>query len=262
MKYHGYQLMSTHTLISQRRAAQLLVAMLLAVMLTGCGTMGTAGAEKKDDNDLSVLLLFSERERSGTPLFRSSTYVNNDYVYITDNSIDDGGYILFDRHKQTIYSVSPSNKSVFVINPKKITIDPPIAIDYQAHAQPSSAIPKVSGRTATHYRYDANGEHCYDAVTLEKTFLPGVVKALKEYRTVLAGEHASTLHRMPSETYEACDLAVNIFHATQHLDTGLPLREWDQKGYLKFMVDYRIGAKFDKSKLTVPEDYKKFSIEK
>lgn len=262
MKYHGYRLLSQHLLIPQRRTAQLLVAMLLALMLAGCGTMGSPGKEKKDDKDLSVLMLFSERERAGTPLFRSSTYVNDDYVYITDNSMDDGGYILFDRHKQTIYSVSPSNKSIFVINPKKVTIDPPIAIDYQVHAQPSSAIPKVSGRTATHYRYDANGEHCYDAVTLEKTFLPGVVKALKEYRNVLAGEHASTLLRMPSDTYEACDLAVNIFHATQHLDTGLPLREWDQKGYLKFMVDYRIGVDFDKSKLTIPEDYKKFSIEK
>lgn len=236
-----------------------LVAPVLALLLSACASTGPAGGAKAKDEKLSVFMVFSERERAGTPLFRSTMYVNDDYLYIGDDSSDDG-YILFDRQKQTIYSVSHSNKSIFVIKPKDVTIKSPIAIDYQVAAQPSSAIPKVSGRTATHYRYDANGEHCYDAVTLEKSFLPGVVKALKEYRTVLAGEHAMTLPRMPMDTLEACDLSVNIFHATQHLDTGLPLREWDQKGYLKFLVDYKTGFKFDQSKLTLPPDYKEFSV--
>ncbi|MGD8559768.1 MAG: hypothetical protein PVH04_08880 [Gammaproteobacteria bacterium] len=239
------------------------ITLLLTTILSACGTMGGASSDatqKAQEDKLSVLMVFSEREQAGTPLFRSTMYVNDDYLYIDDDSPDEG-YILFDRKKQTIYSVAPTNKTVFVIKPKPVTIDPPIAIDYQVEAQPSSAIPKVSGRTATHYRYDVNGAHCYDAVTLEKSFLPGVVKALKEYRTVLAGEHASTLLSMPMDTHEACDLAVNVFHATQHLDTGLPLREWDQNGKLKFMVDYRVGYDFDESKLTVPEDYREFSVE-
>lgn len=260
---HGYQLIiqkPNQKLTNSRTfTLPLLIAFALTVMLSACGTTGPATGAKQKDEKLSVFMVFSERERAGTPLFRSSMYVNDDYIYISDDSSDDG-YILFDRQKQTIYSVSHSNKSIFVIKPKEIKIKSPIAIDYQAAAQPSSAIPKVSGRTATHYRYDANGEHCYDAVTLEKSFLPGVVKALKEYRMVLAGEHASTVLKMPKDTHEACDLAVNIFHATQHLDTGLPLREWDQKGYLKFMVDYKIGFNFDKNKLTLPADYRQFSV--
>lgn len=253
------QLMTHNRLASPKVILQCVLVLMLSILFSGCGTM-QASETPKQEKELSVLMVFSERERSGTPLFRSRIYVNNDYLYIADDSSKDG-YILFDRAKQTIYSVSHSNRTAFVITPKPVDIESPVAIDYQVEAQPSSAIPEVSGRTATHYRYNANGQHCYDAVTLEKSFLPGVVKALKEYRTVLAGEHASTLLKMPMDTHEACDLAVNVFHATQHLDTGLPLREWDQKGYLKFMVDYRTGVDFDKSKLIVPADYQEFSVQ-
>jgi len=228
---------------------------------TACETTGGSkdDAAKAKDKKTSVFMVFSEREEAGTPLFKSRMYVNDKFLYISDDRFPDD-FVLFDRDKQTIYSVTNANKTIFVIKPKEVKGEPPIKIAYESESQPSSAIPKVSGRTATHYRYTANGEHCYDAVTLEKDFLPEVVQAIKEYRQVLAGEHASTVHAMPPDTHEACDLAVNIYYATKHLDTGLPLREWDQKGYLKFMVDYRENFKFDESKLKLPEGYKEFSV--
>lgn len=234
--------------------------LLLVILLNACASMetGTEGSKAKEEQ-LSVFMVFSEREEAGTPLFRSRMYVNDKYLYINDDRFPDD-FVLFDRNKQTIYSVTHANKTIFVIKPKEVKGAPPIAITYESESQPSSAIPKVSGRTATHYRYNANGKHCYDAVTLEKTFLPGVVKAIKEYRQVLAGEHASTVHSMPLDTHDACDLAINIYYATKHLDTGLPLREWDQRGFLKFMVDYRVNFKFDESKLKLPEGYQEFSV--
>jgi len=233
----------------------------MAVLLNACASMGPGADDEANakDEKLSVFLVFSEREEAGTPLFRSRMYVNDKYLYINDDRFPDD-FLLFDREKQTIYSVTHSNKTIFVIKPKEVKGAPPIEITYESESQPSSAIPKVSGRTATHYRYTANGKHCYDAVTLEKTFLPGVVQALKEYRQVLAGEHASTVHAMPADTHDACDLAVNIYYATRHLDTGLPLREWDQRGFLKFMVDYRVNFKFDESTLKLPEGYQEFSV--
>lgn len=253
---HGFSRQINKYISMQR---QLILILSLLMLLTACQSMEPAADDVAGTQDESVFMIFSEREEAGTPLFKSRMYVNKDYLYINDDRFPDD-FLLFDRQKQTIYTVTHSNKTIFVIKPREVKGAPPIEIAYEAESQPSSAIPKVSGRTATHYRYMANGKHCYDAVTLEKTFLPSVVQALKEYRQVLAGEHASTVHAMPSETHDACDLAVNIYYATKHLDTGLPLREWDQRGFLKFMVDYRVNFKFDESKLKLPEDYQEYSV--
>lgn len=230
--------------------------------LAGCETMGKKPIAKQKSelgDDYGVLLTYSERERAGTELFRSQIYVNKNYLYMQDQRAPDD-YLLFDRKKKTIYSVTHANKTVFVIKNKEIKGDPPIQIKYISESQPSSAIPKVSGRVATHYRYSANGKQCYDAVTLEKEFLSEVVEAFKEFRQVLAGEHASTVHKMPMDTHDACDLALNIYYATKHLDTGLPMREWDQNGFLKFMVNYKLDHKIDESKFVIPSDYQEFSV--
>lgn len=243
------------------RNVLLLAILATLVLMTGCETTATkmAGQESELGDDFGVMIQYSERERAGTPLFNSRMYVNKNYLYINDDRAPND-FLLFNRKNQTIYSVTHANKTVFVIKPKKITGKPPIAIKYEAESQPSSAIPKVSGRIATHFRYSANGKQCYDAVTLEKEFLPEVVAVMKEFRTVLAGEHASTVHSMPADTHDACDLALNIYYATRHLETGLPLREWDQNGYLKFMVNYKLKQKVDPVNFEIPKDYKEFSV--
>lgn len=243
----------------------LLAGVLLgSFILTACET--TQGQKKSAapselGDDYGVLIAYSERERAGTEAYRSLWYVNKNYMYVSDDRAPND-FLLFDRKKRTIYSVTRANKTVFVIKPKDIKRKAPIEINYVSESQPSSAIPQVSGRVATHYRYNANGKQCYDAVTLEKEFLPEVVEVLREFRQVLAGEHASTVHSMPADTHDPCDLALNIYHADQHLETGLPLREWDQKGFLKFMVNYKLNYKMDTSKFEIPADYNEFSVGK
>jgi len=241
------------------------ICLIATTLLPGCETTPTQSGGKAQEksvlgDDYGILLTFSEREREGTELFKSRMYIDKNYLYINDDRAPDD-FLLFNRANRTIYSVTHANKTVFVIKPKEIKEKPPIEIKYVAVSQPSSAIPKVSGRTATHYRYMANGSQCYDAVTLDKTFLSEAVDAMKEYRQVLAGEHASTVHKMPKDVLEPCDLALNIYHATQHLDTGLPMREWDQKGFLKFMVNYQLNFKMDPGKFDIPAEYKEFSID-
>jgi hypothetical protein len=118
----------------------------------------------------------------------------------------------------------------------------------------------VDGKQATHYRYNANGEHCYDAVTLGKEFMPEVGNAMVEFREVLAGEHAKTVLNTPKELLNACDLALNIFNASAHVKNGLPLREWDQKGYRRFLVNYRTDAEIKRQDLELPSDYTRYSI--
>jgi len=230
--------------------------------LSGCDTIDTKSGSKSSavmDDNLGVLMNYSQRDEKGQALFASRMFINNRYLYIDDDNFPND-YILFNRNERTIYSVTRDTNTIFVIRPKEIDGDPPIPINYRVESQPSAAIPKIDGRTATHYRYFANDVQCYDVVTLEKDFLPEVVQAIREYRTVLAGEHASTVHKMPKSTYDACDLATNIYYAAKHLDTGLPIRQWDQAGHLKFMVNYKLHVQIDPKKLMIPEGYKQFSV--
>ena len=232
------------------------------VGLSGCDTIDTKNGAKRSavmDDEAGVLMTFSQRDEKGQPLFASRLFVNNKFLYIDDDNFPND-YVLFDRNQQTIYSVTRETRTIFVIRPKEVKGEPPIPITYRMESQPSAAIPKIDGRSSTHYRYFANDKQCYDVITLQKDFLPEVVQALREYRMVLAGEHASTIHKMPKDTLDACDLALNIYYAAKHLDTGLPIRQWDQIGHEKFMVNYKLHVKIDPQKLTIPENYKQFSV--
>ena len=220
--------------------------------------------EEKEEQDKTLtapglLLVYSEREAGTKQSFRSSIFVNKDILFINDSrSVDD--FILMDRTTKVINSVVKADRSIFQIMPKPVTIKPPIEIDYVEESQPSSAIPKVQGKQASHYRYLANGQHCYDSVTIDKSFMPDVADAMRDFRQVLAGEHASTLGAVPLEMHDACDLAVNIFHATKHMGHGLPLREWDQKGFQRFLMDFKMDFRLKKELVELPEDYRRYSI--
>lgn len=214
--------------------------------------------KEETPENVGALLYFSVKE-SGTDYYQSKVFVNKDVMVVKDSRAEND-FLLFDRKSQTIYSTNSEGKTIFVIKPKPIEIQPPIAIDYAETSQPSSAIPKVQDMQATHYRYNANGEHCYDAVTMPEKFLPVVTEAMKEFRLVLAGEHASTLGSIPEELQDACDLAVNIFYAAKHYEHGLPIREWDRKGYQRFLRDYNTGVTMDPKEYELPKEYKQYSI--
>lgn len=233
----------------------------LVALLAGCVTNGEQLSDQTDTGltKHGMLMVFSEREAGTNEAFRTSMFVNEDILFLTDNrSAED--FILLDRKKKTVYSLNRDDKSIFVMESKPITVKPPIVIDYVEESQPSSAIPKVQGQQALHFRYHANGKHCYDSVNVDKDFMPDVAAAMREFRAILAGEHASTLGAMPAEMYDACDLAVNIFHATKHMEQGIPLREWDQNGFQRFMLDFKLGFQMKKELIQLPEDFSRYSI--
>jgi hypothetical protein len=234
---------------------------LAALLFSGCATPPKPHlpqvTEEKPKN-IGALLLFSIKE-PGAETYQSRVFVNKQVMVMRDSRADKD-FLLFDRKTRTIYSTNSDDKTIFVIKPKAITVKPPIPIDYVETSQPSSAIPKVQGMQATHYRYDVNGQHCFDAVVMPDTFLPVVTSAMKDFRQVLAGEHASTVGNIPRDMQDACDLAVNVFYATKHYEHGLPIREWDRKGYQKFLTDYKTGIEMDPKSYQLPKDYRQYSI--
>ena len=235
----------------------------IALLLSACSSAPklnypVAPQEEETPKNVGALLLFSIKEPDAEA-YQSRVFVNKEVMVMKDSRTP-GDFILFDRKTRTIYTTNSEGETIFVIKPKPVDVAPPIAIDYKETSQPSGAIPKVQNMQATHYRYDVNGEHCYDAVAMPDEFLPVVVAAMKDFRAVLAGEHAATVNNVPKDMQDACDLAVNIFYATKPYEHGLPIREWDRKGYQKFLQDYKTGITMDPKEYELPKDYQQYSI--
>ncbi len=240
----------------------------LLTLLGGCATtpqeppltLADIEAEKNGESLAGFALLYVEKEAGTKRLFTTRVFVNRNFMQMSD-SRSPMDYILFDRKKQVIYSVNSEDETVFEIHKKSIDIDSPIALNYVETSQPSSAIPKIEGRSATHFSYTANGKKCYDAVVTHKSFMPDVRKAMMDFRSILAAEHASTLGNTPIDMLDACDLAVNVFDANRHFEQGLPIREWGNGGYQRFLKDYQVDMRVNQEALTLPKNYRHYSLD-
>lgn len=249
------------TTMNKQGAGKIILTGLLLVGLTACANLGTkptAKTEAELKDAPGTLLIMMEREQDSPP-FTTRIFVNEGYLHMSD-ARSPSDYVLFNRKEKTIYNVNHDDKTILVIRNKPVKIKSPLALDYQEESQPSAAIPKINGKQATHYKYIANGKHCYDAVVMPKDFMPDVVAAMRDFRLVLAGEHATTVDRTPKSLLDACDLSLNIFHATKHMEHGLPIREWDGQGYQRFLKDYRTDVQAEEGSFDLPKDFVRYSI--
>jgi hypothetical protein len=251
-----------------------LLATGLLVLLVACAGQEAKTSTEKEEKPSQVtqdentekgikgtLLIFAERESaSDKESFTTRIFVSDEYLHMS-NSYSPADFVLLNRSEQTIYNVNRDDKSIFVIKNKPYDMKPPIDINYEVKSQPSNAIPKIDGRQATHYRFYANDKHCYDSVVLGDDFLPDVLAAMREFRQVLAGEHAATVNKIPLDMLDACDLSLNVFHATKHMEHGFPIREWDRKGYQRFLVDYRQDVSVPKEIFDLPKDFTQYTLE-
>lgn len=242
---------------TESRSLLLTIAGLMAaVALAACSSMNE-GAGKP--TNVGTVLLFSETQPGTTEAAPVRMFIN-DYFIRIDESGTPGDFILFDRKAGSIRNVVAENKTIFVIEKKPVKVSAPIDIEYTVEKQASSALMKRrDAMKAFHYRHLANGKSCYSTVSI-KEYLPDAVQAFREFRRVLAGEHSKTMSNIPGEEYDACDLALNIFHAEKHLDHGFPVREWDERGYQRFLVDVHENVQIPAEMLQIPEGYKPFSV--
>lgn len=238
---------------------------LFRIMLLTTGVLGivSCASEATHDDDaqvdptkVGVSLLYAEKE-PGSPENGIRFFVNTEFMRIDDLSVPND-FILFDRKKSTIYNVIAAEKSASVISLRPITAVPPIPIAVTEEKHESAAVTRGAENTkGYYYKFFANGVACYNVVVAEN-YLPDVVNAFKEFRTVLAGEHATSIGNLPPDRQDACDLALNIFYPAYHLQFGFPVREWNDKGYSKFLREAQHGVVIDPVMLTIPADYARY----
>ena len=177
-----------------------------------------------------------------------------------DDDEEQGNYLLFSRQTGVIESVNHDEQSILVINPKAVSVEPPMVLKRKAAGIPLNDAPAIDGKIPQQYRLSVNGELCQIVVSVEG-LLDNAVDAWRKFRRVLAGEHASVLSYIPADQQLGCDLALNTFAPTWFLDFGLPVQSQEVGGKSMILVDYRIDEQIGSKLLTMPEGYHRYSTE-
>jgi hypothetical protein len=117
----------------------------------------------------------------------------------------------------------------------------------------------IDGRKPVLYHFQVNDRTCYHAVVVDG-LLEQAGQALAEYRRHLAGQHAAVMNRTPADLRNACDVSMYVLNPAHHLQYGFPIREWDDKGYTRVLLDYDTDFQASDDLFVLPVDYQRFSI--
>lgn len=204
------------------------------------------------------LIVFSENEEGVDP-YQTRIISTRDYLRIDDGE-GSQDYIIYDRNKQAIYSISFEMHSVMVVQKKSVDLKPPIKLTHKENdLGDMKGAPKINGRQPRHYQYVTNGQVCVDVVSV-KGLMPDTLKGMREYQAVLASDSAVTFGALPADLHDPCDISMSTFAPTRHLQNGFPVQEW-KPGYSRILVDYKQGYKADPKLFELPKGYHVYKVQ-
>ena len=237
----------------------------LVLLLIGLGACqrtesgATAQTAAKTATGHDILLTFIEFEKGVDP-YRTRAIITPDFLRFDDGegSVD---FVLFDRRKRIVYSVNSDDETVLAVHPKAIKIEPPMKLKLEVHALGNMQdAPPIDGKHPQHYQFLANGEICYDTVSV-KGLLPDAVDALRDFSAVLASDSKVTFNNIPADLHDACDMSMNTFAAGRHFAYGFPIQEWSPKGAGRTLIDYRTDYRADPALFVLPKEYTHFTVQ-
>lgn len=203
----------------------------------------------------AALLVYGIAEEGGEP-YPSRIVVTGQFLRMDGGGTD--GFVLFDRTARTIYSVSDSDRSIFVIPARPVAAEPPLALEPETVAVPADpAAPTLGGHAPRHRRLLVNGVPCHEVIAAPG-LLPEAADALREFSAVLAGQKAQSVGSLPAGMLDACDLAVNVFHAEWPFSFGLPIRQWGAAGRVETLMEFDPAFTAPARLFRLPPDYERF----
>ncbi len=223
--------------------------MILALLLS-MGVSLCASAANLD----GVMLKYMVSEPGLEP--HPSRIIITDKMVRMDDDDAQGDYLLFDREKQVISSVTHEDGTVFEIPPRELPKHSPVNLKRDQTLQLEEQAPAIGGKQPHQLRLFVNERLCYDAVVVPG-LLPDSVQALRDFNRVLAGEQGKMLYELPAEMVEGCDLALHTFHPEWVLESGMAIQEFDvstRRGRL--LVDINQSFTVDSGLFQLPSSYK------
>lgn len=215
--------------------------------------------EKTQPANITGWVLWFDEQRPGEPGGIMRMLVTQDFLRI-DNGNEEEDYLLFNRRTGSLVNVVVDDETVFSL---ARTIDisnyNKPELSWEVKKDQSFAVTNRKGdKKSEFYQYLVNGQECRSVVSVSD-LLPEVVKAMREYHRVLANELYKGLKFQPADDY--CYLAFNVFEPGKYLEAGFPVREWDKKGYQRFLKDYQSGIVLPEKLFVLPENYSKYGSE-
>jgi hypothetical protein len=232
-----------------RICSVLLPALFLPAGQTAADEPGTDTAL---DEALAVSLLLFEEEEPGTGAYPVRYLINEAWLRI-DDGYDTSDYILLDRETGIIYSISHEYSNILLIHPQP-AVSLPESLALEQESQPDTGAPDIAGRSPQHSRYLANGELCYEAMSLAG-LMQDAVDGMLEYERLLGRQQATRLDSTPQEYRTPCFLSRYIHAPGRHLAQGLPVQVWDAAGFRRSLLNYDHAARVSGSLFTVPGGY-------
>jgi len=220
-------------------------------------------SESKKDSDkeskvkylVSQMAMYYEEEVGVEKPFTTRIIANSKFMRI-DEGTNASSYVLFDRIEKVVYSVVHENATIMMILPKPVPGSLPSHLSAKSVRVVEQKRPKINGQETIEIRQTVNKKSCVSYVLVPNT-LDHVVKSMKEYRSVMAGQHWLNLKKTPKDMQDPCFTSFDIYKHSEHLDYGLIVREWNNKKK-KQLVDYKQDVRVKSSLFNVPDNYKRF----
>jgi hypothetical protein len=209
--------------------------------------------------EITGTMLLYQKSEPGIDPYLSRLIITDKFMRM-DEGEDPGNYLLFDRNKRHIYSITHDDRTVFEIPQRQVRLEPPEVLNRVTKKVDSTDMPKVAGKQPEHYRLNVNGQECYNVITVSG-LLENAVDVMRDFRVVLAGEHAKALSFIPADVRNICEMALHTFHPEWQLEFGLPIQEWDDLGNSQSLINFKGEILFDEQLFELPEGYQHYSTD-
>jgi len=239
-----------------RKACCLLFTAGCILLLAACGKPGdSAGTAPQTVTGVNILS-YEERE-AGTDIYTVRVLVSPGYVRF-DDGYAASDFALLDRQSRTVFSVSHEDRSILVIEnqPNDVMLSPVIKLTETR--SPDTEAPAIAGKQPVHINYLANGNLCFQAVTVPSV-MRDAVAGMAEYAEVLAERQLNNMESVPESMQTPCFLSRYVHASARQYQDGLPVQEWDDTGYFRTLTDFSENETVPAALFELPGTYERFS---
>ncbi len=221
-----------------------------ALLLTALVLLGVTGAPRAQT---SATVVWFQKQEPGISPYRVRYIVTPRFMR-SDDGVDSGDFLLFDRQARKIYSVARDNRTVLEVDGAGSLPQKPPTLRFSIDQRSARGAPSVAGREPLEVELSAGGEVCRTAL-VAPGFLEPVRLAMQEFNRALAVQQARTLGRTPVEMQTPCFLSHYLYAADFQLRQGMLLADWNKAGERRELTGFKRDVVVDDALFQVPAAY-------
>jgi hypothetical protein len=237
----------------KRFPAMLIPAVFLAALQGGAAHSDTTPSDGAHGGTVPATVLRFEVQEPGSEPYPARYTVTHRYLRIDDDD-PASGFILFDRDRHTVYSVSHDERTILELPPVPPGSPPPHSYRPTTVTQEDAQAPLIDGRRPVHLQFRANGDTCYDVISVPGLLAPATA-ALREYALLAGNRQQGRLASLPADIRTPCYLLRYAYGTGLPYRQGLPIREWAPDGYRRTLLDYHENVPVAAALFVLPAGY-------